>query len=232
MGKTIQNLVQNLSMNKTTEPPCPPGHHFGRCFSVSQILHGVLTLMLLLPSTTAQELRPPGPYCRAWGTCCHQPALEPVLPQPAAAGTQPAVGASLGLTSPWRGTPSCDGSFTRSVSMPRLLPHPTGAFRSSHPAPTTAPCQATRTMLGHISVPTRFLACSLSTSAAGMKEGPTRRLSPLKESPPSAVLGCSAVRGGGPAGRAQVPGIWGPPGPQSLPPARPSLRPAGGHERR
>lgn len=84
--------------------------------------------MLLLPGTTAQKLRPPDPHCQAWGTWCHQPALELVLPQPGAAGAQPAVGASPGLASPWRGARSRDGSFTRSASMPRLLPIPREPF--------------------------------------------------------------------------------------------------------
>lgn len=98
-----------------------------------------------------------------------------------------------------------------------FAPHPTGALRSSHPTPAARLCHTTGTLPGHSSVPTRFLACSLSTSAAQMKEGPTRRLSPLKEPPSSAVLGCSAVRRGGRPGRDKVPGTRGAPGPQIAP---------------
>ena len=60
-GKTIQNLTQNLSVTETTQPPYPPSHHFGRCCSVSRILHGVLTLMTLLLGAAAQERRQPSP---------------------------------------------------------------------------------------------------------------------------------------------------------------------------
>lgn len=95
-----------------------------------------------------------------------------------------------------------------------FAPHPTEALRSSHPAPAARLCQATRTLPSQSRHDSwRFL----STSAPEMNKGPTRRLSPLKEPPPIAVLGCSAVRRGGRAGRSQVPGTRGAPSPQIAP---------------
>lgn len=203
-------------MSETTVPPCSPGHHFGRCFSLSRILYRVLTLMLLLPGTTSQKLRPPGSPLSGTGHL-----VSPTCPRAGAALTRGSWSPAScwcrpWAPSPWRGAPSRDGSFTRSVSVPRLLPIPRKPF-----AAPTLPLPH-----GSARPPGRCWGTSqtrhdswrfLSTLAPEMNEGPTRRLSPFKEPPPIAVLGCSAVRRGGRAGRSQVPGTQGAPGPQIAP---------------
>lgn len=175
--------------------------------------------MLFLPGRAAQELRPPGPHCRAWDTWCHQPALELVLSQPGAAGTQPALGA---WASPWCGAPSRDGSFTRSVSRPRLLPIPREPFAAptlpllhgsllghpdpagAHPSPDTIP---------------GVLPLHLGNRDERRTHPAPKRSQRTPTERSAAMLGGAPGRPG-PARRAQVPGTGEPPARRSLPPAR------------